>query len=78
MNTSNLTKALLPAALGLLVTVAVVGWWVNEILQASWRTDGTHFSKYAVPYPAVKNPHPSESFFCAPSYQNRWVGCNMK
>lgn len=74
----NLQKALLPAALGLIVVAAVVGFWITEIFNASWRTEGTVFSKYAVSFPAAKNPHPSEAFWCAPEYQNRWVGCNLK
>ena len=74
----NLQKALLPAALGLLIGGAVVGLWVNQVIQSSFRTEGTVFSQYAATHPAPKNPAPTDNYLCDPAYNTRWAGCNMK
>jgi hypothetical protein len=75
----NLTKLALPAFFGLLFAAGVVGFWVNQIIQLSYRTDGTMFSEYAPKFPAVKNPAPNEwAPFCDPAYKTRWAGCTLK
>lgn len=74
----NLTKLAIPALLGLAIAGAVVGGWVNQIIQLSYRTDGTFFSEYAAKIPEAKNPAPSESSICNPAYKTRWAGCAQK
>jgi hypothetical protein len=74
----NLKKLAIPGVIALALAGAVVGNWVNQIIQRSFRTEGTVFSEYAVTYPAVNNPAPSQSFFCNPAYKTRWAGCTLK
>jgi hypothetical protein len=74
----NPIKIIVPALVGLALAGGVVGWWVNEIICLSFRTDGTIFSQYATTYPAYKNPAPSTVDFCDPAYKNRWAGCTLK
>lgn len=71
----NLAKVALPALIVLAGAGAVVGGWVNQIIQLSWRTDGTMFNEYATTYPEIHNPAPTEASFCDPSYKTRWAGC---
>lgn len=73
----NLAKLAVPALLGLAVAGAVVGLWVNEIIQSSYRTDGTMFSQYAPKFPEIHNPAPSQISFCDPAYKTRWAGCTI-
>jgi hypothetical protein len=77
-NNSNLIKIAVPAIVGLALAGGVVSWWVSEIMNSSYRTGGTLFSKYATVYPTIKNPSPSEAPFCDPAYKLRWVGCSLK
>lgn len=74
----NLTKLALPTLIGLVFAAGVVGYWANQIIHLSYRTDGTMFSQYAATYPQVKNPNPSEISFCDPAYKTRWAGCTLK
>lgn len=74
----NLSKLAVPALLGLLFAGVVVGLWVNQIMQSSFRTNGTVFSEYAPNFPEVKNWSPSEISFCNPAYKTRWAGCTLK
>lgn len=71
----KLAKIAIPALIVLAGAGAVVGGWVNQIIQLSYRTDGTIFSEYAATYPEIKNPAPSDSAFCDPAYKTRWSGC---
>lgn len=73
----NLTKLALPTLIGLVFATLVVGWWANQIINLSYRTDGTLFSEYATHFPQVKNPSPSEASFCDPAYKTRWTGCTL-
>jgi len=68
-------KLALPALIGGVIALLVVGCWVNQILQNSFRTQGTFFSEYAATYPVVNNPNPKTVFWCDPAYPRRWVGC---
>lgn len=74
----KLAKLAIPALIGLAVAGAVVGGWVNQIIQLSYRTDGTFFSEYATQYPAIHNPSPADAAFCDPAYKTRWAGCTIK
>lgn len=74
----NLTKLALPTLVGLVLALAVVGWWVNQIINLSYRTGGTMFSQYEPHFPAFKNPAPSEAALCDPAYKTRWAGCAVK
>jgi hypothetical protein len=73
----KLTKIAIPALIGLVGAVGVVGYWVNQIMQLSYRTDGTIFSQYAAKHPEIKNAPPSEASFCDPAYKARWAGCTL-
>jgi hypothetical protein len=74
----NLTKLALPALVGIVFAGVVVGLWVNQIIQLSYRTDGTIFSEYAPQFPKVNNWAPSDVSFCNPAYKTRWAGCTLK
>jgi hypothetical protein len=76
MNASPM-KIMIPALVGLLVTVGAGSWWVNEVISLSFRTEGTTFSKYTPALPAVKNPHPSQIAFCDKANPTRWAGCTV-
>lgn len=73
----NLTKIAIPALLGLAFAGAVVGGWVNQIIQLSYRTDGTFFSEYATKTPGFENPKPADVSYCDPAYKTRWAGCTL-
>jgi hypothetical protein len=73
----NLTKLAIPTLIAVVIAGAVVGGWVEQIIQHSYRTQGTMFSQYAPTFPAVKNPAPSEISFCSPEYKTRWAGCML-
>jgi hypothetical protein len=73
----NLTKLAIPTLIGLLFATAVIGGWVNQIINLSYRTDGTLFSEYAAKFPEFKNPAPGEASYCDPAYKTRWAGCNL-
>ena len=74
----NLTKLAIPTLIGLVFATLVVGWWVNQIMNLSYRTEGTMFSEYAPHFPEFKNATPSEIAFCDPAYKTRWSGCTLK
>jgi hypothetical protein len=74
----NLSKILIPGVVGLVFALSVVGYWVSEIVQRSWRTDGTVLDKYSTTYPTIKNPVPSTVFWCDPAYKSPWAGCAFK
>jgi hypothetical protein len=73
----NLAKIAVPALIVLAGAGTVVTGWVNQIIQLSWRTDGTMFDEYATKYPAINNPAPSDAAFCDPAYKTRWAGCTL-
>ena len=65
------------ASLGLAFVLAVVGYWVFEIMSLSWHTYGTPFDKYSTKY-TTKKVDPRDTFICDPAYSTRWSACNVK
>ena len=73
----NFLPVAIGATLGLGVALAVVGWFLFEMMSLSYRTYGTPFSKYSTEYTTQK-VDPRDTFLCDPAYNTRWSACNVK
>ena len=76
--TSN--KTLLPVALGAffgLGALVAAALFLFELMNLSYHTYGTPFSKYSTEYSTQKTD-PRDTFLCDPAYHTRWSACNVK
>lgn len=73
-------KKVIPAAiagvLALGFAAGVVGNWVMDIMDSSYRTSGRYAKQLEVQAPPAQLP--KDSYLCPPDAKNPWIGCTIR
>jgi hypothetical protein len=73
---SKLIPAAIVGLIGFAAVAAVVGNWVMDIMDSSYRTQG----RYAQMLEAPKPPKtlPKDSYLCPANEKSPWIGCAIR